>query len=213
MWGTVCSKYNLETVSLSGELEYNLQTLGVVCSTVSRWVGWQSWKFSPLFANKKLGWSNQSLNCQTQCGDQASCKSSAKPANVYFHIDTISFSIFDNLRNLDFKIIMPKTKVAPGAIIGWDGTLDCSRQNKPVCRSHWQLTLFHSVHFKHSCWIKQEHFLCPKNKTWILTITLISCMTNIFTELMLFKDWSLHFPGKYLFYISCQACQVRGPNI
>ena len=33
-WGTVCSKYNLVTLSLSGELEYNLQGLGVGWSTV-----------------------------------------------------------------------------------------------------------------------------------------------------------------------------------
>ena len=62
--------------------------------------GGQSWKFPPSFANKKPGWCNQSSNCQTQCGNQASCKLSAKPANIYSfgHIDSISLSIFENLR-------------------------------------------------------------------------------------------------------------------
>ena len=36
VWGTVCSKYNLETLSLSGELKYNLQALGMGWSTVSQ---------------------------------------------------------------------------------------------------------------------------------------------------------------------------------
>ena len=65
---------------------------------------------------------------------------------------------------------------------------------------------------------------------WILTILYISCMKNIFTELMLFKDQSspfpggifvvhflgeifvVHFLGEYLLYISFEACSGEEPN-
>ena len=85
---------------------------------------------------------------------QASCKLSAKPANIcsrsFGHNDTISLSIFENF-NKEIWILNNHVKDECSTWcykwMGWDfGLFSAKQACLPVT-----LTLFHSVHFKHSC--------------------------------------------------------------